>query len=109
MEKKFILTFHISETELSQIGMMWYCNALVYQFKGNKLDQLRCETNLHLLESNMDKPQREHFKAAQKRVVQMADKYQTRRESTENGLCGHCGKAVPDDVPGCRIGDCPHK
>lgn len=61
MEKKFILTFHIAESELSTLAAFFYGKAQAYMLQSDTFNNLRCNTNLHLITSNMEAAQHEDF------------------------------------------------
>jgi hypothetical protein len=77
MEKKFMLTLHVSESELTSIASFFYGRYLYFERKKDATNSLRCSTMQYQIECSMSKEQKEGeeyklFKEANKKMAAMA-------------------------------------
>ncbi len=59
MEKKFMLTLHISENELPACAAYFFSRKLIYEVQNDSINALRCSTMQYQIESNMSKEEKE--------------------------------------------------
>jgi hypothetical protein len=77
MEKKFMLTLHVSESELTSIASFFYGRWLYFEKIRDATNSLRCSTMQYQIECNMTKEQKEGeeyeaYKEFNKKMASMA-------------------------------------
>ena len=104
MEKKFMLTLHVSESELPELGSFFHARQLKYKDQNDNISVLRCSTMQYMIESSMSEEMRTGPEYTDlKKAIETFHNYQK-----DNKICP-CGIITTQANDKCQRLDCLHK